>query len=51
VEKCATGVSGKDVVYLRRLHSIHPSNSQFKRMIAFVSGEFLYSTENMVLLK
>ena len=38
-EKCAPGASGNDVVYLRRLHSVHPSNSSFKRMIAFVSGE------------
>ena len=38
VEKCAPGAKGDDDVYLRRLHSVHPSNSQFKRMIAFVSG-------------
>ena len=37
VEKCAPGASG-DVYYLRRLHSYHPSNPDFKRMIAFVSG-------------
>lgn len=41
VEKCAPGATGSDVVYLRRLHSVHPSNNQFKRMIAFVSGECL----------
>ena len=38
VEKCAPGAQGENVVYLRRLHSVHPSNNQFKRMIAFVSG-------------
>ena len=38
VERCAPGVSGSDVVLLRRLHATHPSNSSFKRMIAFVSG-------------
>ena len=43
VEKCAPGATGNDVVYLRRLHSVHPSNSQFKSMIAFLSGEFLYT--------
>lgn len=31
--------AGDDVVYLRRLHSVHPSNSDFKRLIAFVSGK------------
>ena len=39
VEKCAPGAKGDDVVYLRRLHSVHPSNSHFKRLIAFISGE------------
>ena len=38
VEKCAPGATGADVVYLRRLHSVHPSNNHFKRLIAFVSG-------------
>ena len=37
--KCAPGVHGKDVVHLRRLHSVHRSNTNFKRLIAFVSGE------------
>ena len=36
VEKCAPGASGADVVYLRRLHSVHSSNNQFKRLIVFV---------------
>lgn len=39
VEKCCPGATGDDDVYLRRLHSIHPSNKCFKRMIAFISGE------------
>ena len=34
VERCVTGASG-NVYYLRRLH---PSNSEFRRVIAFVSG-------------
>lgn len=38
VEKCAPGASGANVVQLRRLHSVHPLNNQFKRMIAFVTG-------------
>ena len=37
VEKCAPGASG-NVFYLRRLHSYYPSNPDFRRMIAFVSG-------------
>lgn len=38
VEKGAPGATGNDVVYLRRLHSVHPSNRNFKRLIAFISG-------------
>lgn len=38
VERCAPGATGTDVVYLRRLHATHPSESLFKKMIAFVSG-------------
>ena len=38
VEKCAPGAAGDNVVHLRRLHSVHPSNNLFKRMIAFLSG-------------
>ena len=26
IERCKPGASGKDVIYLRRLHSYHPSN-------------------------
>lgn len=37
VEKCAPGASG-NVFYLRRLHCYHPSNTDFRRMLAFVSG-------------
>ncbi len=32
VERCAPGASG-NVYYLRRLHSNHPSNSSFRRVI------------------
>ena len=39
VEKCAPGASG-EVFYLRRLHCYHPSNSNFRRLLAFVSGEY-----------
>ena len=37
VEKCAPGASG-NVFYLRRLHCCHPSNTDFRKMLAFVSG-------------
>lgn len=39
VEKCCEGASGSNVVYLRRLHCTHPSNSNFKRLICFLSGK------------
>ena len=39
VEKCAPGATG-NVFYLRRLHGYHPSNPEFRRMLAFVSGKF-----------
>ena len=36
VEKCAPGASG-NVFYLRRLYSYHPSNTDFRRMLALVN--------------
>ena len=39
VEKCGNASTGKNVVYLRRLHCTHPSNPEFKHLICFVSGE------------
>ena len=41
IEKCAPGARGDNVVMLRRLHSVHPSNCNFKRLIAFISGKRL----------
>ena len=38
VEKCAPGASGSNVYYLRRLHSVHPSNSSCRRLIALITG-------------
>jgi len=38
LEKCAPGASGDNVFYLRRLHTSHPSNPGFRRILAFVSG-------------
>ena len=37
-EKLATGATGSDIYYLRRLRSCHPSNPEFRRVIAFVHG-------------
>lgn len=38
VEKVAEGASGDNVFFLRRLHSIHPSNKHFRRIVALISG-------------
>ena len=35
-EKLATGATGSDIYYLRRLRSCHPSNPEFRRVIAFI---------------
>ena len=40
VENCYEGASGSNLVYLRRLHCTHPSNSDFKRLICFLSGKW-----------
>ena len=40
VEKCAPGASS-NIFYLRRLHCYHPSNTNFRRLLAFVSGMFV----------
>jgi hypothetical protein len=39
IEKCAAGATGQDVYYLRRLRSSHPSNPDFRRLIAFVHSK------------
>ena len=38
IEKCEAGATGKNVMLLRRLHCMHPSNAEFKRLICFLSG-------------
>lgn len=45
IEKCAPGATGCNVYYLRRLRSCHPSNTEFRRLIAFVHGEFCLENE------
>ena len=40
IEKAAKGASGKNVFFLRRLHSVHPSNSSFRRVLALLFGMF-----------
>ena len=37
IEKCAPGAAGSNVRHIRRSH---PSNGEFRRMIAFVYGKF-----------
>ena len=39
VEKVAEGASGDNVFFLRQLHSIHPSNKHFRRIVALISGK------------
>ena len=39
VEKAAEGATGDNVYYLRRLHSTHPSNKHFRRIVALISGD------------
>ena len=39
IEKCAVGATGQDVYYLRRIRSSHPSNPNFRRLIAFVHSK------------
>ena len=38
VERCCDNATGVNVVLLRRLHCTHPSNSDFRRLICFLSG-------------
>ena len=38
IEKCAPGATGDNVYYVRRLHSYHPSNPKFRRLLTFISG-------------
>lgn len=40
IEKAAQGARGKNVFYLQRLHSVHPSNSSFQRVLALLFGMF-----------
>lgn len=39
IEKVAVGATGPNIYSLRRLHFIHPSHSEFRRILAFVYGE------------
>ena len=38
IDKCSSGATGADVVWLQRLHCTYPSNPKFKRLISFESG-------------
>ena len=39
IEKAAPGARGDNVYYLRRLHSVHPSNNEFRRVLALLFGK------------
>ena len=39
IEKCALGATCPNVYYLRRIRSSHPSNPNFRQLIAFVHGK------------
>ena len=41
IEKAAPGAGGDNAFNLRRLHSVHPSNSEFRRLLALLFGKFL----------
>ena len=41
IEKAAPGASGCNVYYLRRIHCVHPSNSSFRRILAFICGKVM----------
>lgn len=44
VEKAAVGASGNNVYHLRRVHSVHPSNVEFRRVLALLFGMSMYHT-------
>ena len=52
VEKCGLGATGADVVYLRCLHSVHPSNNQFKCIcIWYVNARIKHNNRIIIVLK
>ena len=44
VENAAVGVSGNNVYHLRRVHSVHPSNMEFRRVLALSFGKSMCHT-------
>ena len=41
IEKAAPGASGSNAYALRRLHSVHPSNTDFRRVLALLFGMYI----------
>ena len=39
IEKAVPGARGDNIYYLRRLHSVHPSNTEFRRVLALLFGK------------
>ena len=42
IDKAAPGASGSNVYYLRWIHCVHPSNSSFQRVLAFICGKVTF---------
>ena len=42
IDKAAPGATGSNVYYLRRIHCVHPSNSSFRRILAFICGKMMF---------
>ena len=47
IEKAAYDASGNNVYYLRRLHSVHPSNTEFRRVLALLFGKYFIFAAGM----
>ena len=39
IENAAPGARGDNAYYLRRLHSVRPSNNEFQRVLALLFGK------------
>ena len=42
IEKTALGASGYNIFYVRHLHSVHPCNSELRRLLALLFSKFLH---------
>ena len=52
IEKAAAGANGDNVYYLRRLHSVHHSNCEFRRVLALLFSMYnSYKSSQPAVLK